>query len=199
MWLNDKDLDVRCVRIRPYAYEGKTLIDVQQVIPLPEAADYQVQVREKKRQERKARQSTIDFTRYDVVVDGHTSTAQWKRNAILLVVKGIASHGVSPEEITQVLQPIKGRRLFKVVPEETDDSERFRTLAAEATAAEGRQYADNRWHTNQGDLLVHKGQTYALTNQWGRRWLEAMELLKERFPRVELGWEPSTREDDTAE
>ena len=99
---------------------------------------------------------------------------------------------------TQVLQPIKGRRLFKVVPEETDDSERFKTLAAEATAAEGRQYADSRWHTSQGDLLVHEGKTYALTNQWGKRWLETMELLKERFPQVELGWEPSTREDDTA-
>ena len=62
MWLNEKDLDIRCVRIRPYIYDGKTLIDVQQVIPLPEAADYQVQVREKMGQERKARRSTIDFT-----------------------------------------------------------------------------------------------------------------------------------------
>ena len=68
LWLNDKDLDIRCVRIKPYAYEGKTLIDVQQVVPLPEAADYQVQVRDKKRQERKGRRGTIaDFTRYDVV------------------------------------------------------------------------------------------------------------------------------------
>ena len=192
MWLNEKALDIRCVRIRPYAYEGKTLIDVQQVIPLPEAADYQVQVREKKCQERKARQSTIDFTRSDVVVDGQTVTAQWKRNAILLVVKGTASHGASPEEIAQVLEPIKGRRLFKVVPE---DLERFRTLDGEA---EGRQYADRRWQTDQGDLLVHQGQTYALTNQWGKRWLEAMELLKERFPQVELSWEPSASGDDTA-
>ena len=48
MWLNEKALDIRCVRVRPYAYESKTLIDVQQVIPLPETADYQVQVREKK-------------------------------------------------------------------------------------------------------------------------------------------------------
>ena len=193
LWLNDKDLDIRCVRIKPYAYEEKTLIDVQQVIPLPESADYQVQVREKKRQERKGHQGTIDFTRYDLVVDGHTSTAQWKRNAILLVVKGIVSHGVSPEEITQVLQPIKGHRLFKVVLEETEDPERFRSLATKVSAAKGQSYDDRRWHTAQGDLLVHEGQTYALTNQWGKRWLDAMKLLKERFPQVELHWEESVR------
>ena len=208
LWLNDKDLDICCVRIKPYAYEGKTLIDVQQVVPLPEAADYQVQVREKKRQERKVRRGTTDFTRYDVVVDGHTSTdftrydvvvdghtstAQWKRNAILLVVKGIVSHGVSPEEITQVLQPIKGRQLFKVVLEETEDPERFRNLATKASAAKGRGYDDRRWHTGQGELLVHEGQTYALTNQWGKSWLDAMKLLKKRFPQVELRWEESVR------
>ena len=136
LWLNDKDLDICCVRIKPYAYEGKTLIDVQQVVPLPEAADYQVQVREKKRQERKVRRGTTDFTRYDVVVDGHTSTAQWKRNAILLVVKGIVSHGVSPEEITQVLQPIKGRQLFKVVLEETEDPERVQEPSHQSIRSE---------------------------------------------------------------
>ena len=188
LWLNDKDLDIRCVRIKPYAYEGKTLIDVQQVVPLLEAADYQVQVRDKKRQERKGRRGPIaDFTRYDVVVDGHTSTAQAKRNAILLVVKGIASHGISPEEITQVLQPTKRNLLFKVVPKETKDPERFRNLATEVS----RGYDDTRWHTAQGDLLVHEGQTYALTNEWGKRWLEDMKLLKERFPQVELRWEES--------
>ena len=192
MWLNEKDIDIRCVRIRPYVYNGKTLIDVQQVIPLPEAADYQVQVREKKRQERKARHSTSDFTRYDVVVDGRSFPAQWKRNAILLVVKGIVSHGVAPEEIKNVLQPVKGRRLFTVVPEETADPERFRSLAGEVTEAQGRQYNDRRWHTHEGDLLVHDGQTYALTNQWGKKWLEAMELLKERFPQVGLRWEPTS-------
>ena len=79
LWLNEKDLDIRCVRIKPYSYERQTLIDVQQVIPLPEAADYQVQVREKKRQERRARQGGADFTRYDVVVDGQVHPAQWKR------------------------------------------------------------------------------------------------------------------------
>ena len=55
MWLNDRDLDIRCIRLKPYRDEEKLLVDVQQVIPLPEAAAYQVGVREKERKERKER------------------------------------------------------------------------------------------------------------------------------------------------
>jgi hypothetical protein len=58
IWLNDHGLDIRCVRMKPYEDNNRLLVDVQQVIPLPEVAAYQVQVREKEqrgRQERSAR------------------------------------------------------------------------------------------------------------------------------------------------
>ena len=47
LWLNERDLDVRCVRLKPYSLEGSVFVDVQQVIPLPEASEYQIGVREK--------------------------------------------------------------------------------------------------------------------------------------------------------
>ena len=47
MWLSGRDLDIRCIRIRPYRLDDRLLLDVQQIIPLPEAADYQVRIREK--------------------------------------------------------------------------------------------------------------------------------------------------------
>ncbi len=52
MWLNEQGLDIRCVRIKPYDDNGRVLVDVQQVIPLPEATDYIVGVREKTGKER---------------------------------------------------------------------------------------------------------------------------------------------------
>ena len=55
MWLNDRELDIRCIRMKPYLDQDKLLVDVQQVIPLPEAAAYQIQIREKERKERKNR------------------------------------------------------------------------------------------------------------------------------------------------
>lgn len=61
MWLNDRDLDIRCIRIKPYSDNGRTLVDVQQVIPLPEAADYQIRIREKELLERTARREQSEL------------------------------------------------------------------------------------------------------------------------------------------
>jgi hypothetical protein len=57
MWLNKRDLDISCVRVIPYQDNGRVLLDVQQIIPLPEVADYQIQIREKEQKERKDRKT----------------------------------------------------------------------------------------------------------------------------------------------
>jgi len=58
MWLNERSLDIRCVRMKPHRLGEQILLDVQQVIPLPEAAEYQVQLREKSEVARAARTSS---------------------------------------------------------------------------------------------------------------------------------------------
>jgi Domain of unknown function (DUF4268) len=55
MWLNERSLDIRCVRIKPYRDNDRVLIDVQQVIPLPEAEEYQIQIRQKETKGREDR------------------------------------------------------------------------------------------------------------------------------------------------
>ncbi len=63
MWLNERQLDIRCVRLRPYRDGNRVLIDVQQVVPLPEATDYQVQLRKKEELGRKGRAESYDTYR----------------------------------------------------------------------------------------------------------------------------------------
>lgn len=46
MWLNQRDLDIRCVRMKPYKLEQRILLDIEQIIPLPEAQDYQVKLKQ---------------------------------------------------------------------------------------------------------------------------------------------------------
>lgn len=54
MWLRDRDIDVRCVRMKPYRMEdGRVLMDIQQLIPLPEAAEFQTRIGVKRQAERK--------------------------------------------------------------------------------------------------------------------------------------------------
>ena len=54
LWLNDQELDVKCVQAIPYKLGEELLIDISQVIPLKEAADYQVEKAEKEREARAA-------------------------------------------------------------------------------------------------------------------------------------------------
>lgn len=55
IWLNKRDLDITCVRLQPYRLGDAVLIDVAQIIPLPEAADYEVKAREQLHEVRKVK------------------------------------------------------------------------------------------------------------------------------------------------
>lgn len=49
LWLRERDIDIRCVRLKPYRMsDGTVLLDVQQIIPLPETASFQTQIGVKK-------------------------------------------------------------------------------------------------------------------------------------------------------
>lgn len=46
LWLRDRAIDISCIHLRPYHIDGKTLLDVQVVIPAPETAEDHVEVRQ---------------------------------------------------------------------------------------------------------------------------------------------------------
>jgi hypothetical protein len=69
IWLNERELDIRCVRLKLYKSpdDNQLFIDVQQVIPIPEAADYQINVREKAERSKDAKLAAVsnrDLTKY---------------------------------------------------------------------------------------------------------------------------------------
>ena len=65
LWLNQRGLDIRCVRLEPYSDGDRVLLDVQQVIPLPETEEFQIQVIEKAQRERQARSDGSNMPRLD--------------------------------------------------------------------------------------------------------------------------------------
>lgn len=60
LWLREREIDIRCVRLRPFMHGETILVDVQQLIPLPEAAEYQIQLRKKEQVGRRERAETSD-------------------------------------------------------------------------------------------------------------------------------------------
>jgi hypothetical protein len=63
MWLNQEYLmGIRCVRMKPWRMEdGTVLLDMQQLIPLPEATEFQIQIGIKKQAEQKNRLERHDL------------------------------------------------------------------------------------------------------------------------------------------
>jgi hypothetical protein len=158
------------------------LIDVQQVLPLPEAHDYQIRVREK-REERRVRSSestSRDYTKFDVWTGDERHARLAKRAAMKTAVKHVCDAGHAPEDLDAVLPRSPYRNWFVVEGEL--DSEQFLVAARAVAEAGGRPFRAGRWYTDDDELIRSKGKTYALSCQWGRKTEDTLQALVDAFP-----------------
>lgn len=190
LWLIDRDIDIRCIRIKPYSHSGSLLVDVQPIIPLPEASAYITGVREKSRKERIARESSKDLTKYDVTINGVSEEGLAKRQAILRIVKHLCVSGVTPEQIAELLPWRTMKRLFKSAEGRLDSANFVEVVTAHANQ-EGNPFEQKRYFCEQGDLIYANGRTYAFTNQWGTRTAEAVATLLKSFSDKGVSCKPS--------
>ncbi len=152
MWLNERNLDIRCVRLIPYKHQDQILVDVQQIIPLPEVESYQVKIKQQSEERREARKSSKDYTRY--LFHGNSFN---KRKLVLAVIQDWVSES-KPSNLSELLQAfpqdIRSGGLF--VPEQ------------EAKEIYNRQ-GIYRHFLGDGEVLQFSDSTqYAISNQWGK-------------------------------
>ncbi len=179
MWLNDFRLDIRCVRMHPYVSDGQVLVDVQTVIPIPEVADYQVRIREKKLRERQVRTSNRDFTKYDVEIGSATYPAESKRWLMYRIVSGLLSSGIDPQDVIDAI-PWRRNALFEIFEGElTAEQAREEIMKSDVGGKIPRM---KRYFSGDGEVFHFAGKTYVLINKWGARTSEAVDLLQQRFP-----------------
>lgn len=161
LWLNQRELDIRCVQMQPYKHGDRILLDIQQVLPLKEAEEYQVRVRAKEREER-VHVSARDRTKYNVILDGVASGPLHKRTAALRIVRHLCSRGRTPGDIQAANE--ERARLWLSVEGDANASEFVRRASA-AAVAQGRSFDPTRWFCDEGQLIYSGGRTYALTSQ----------------------------------
>lgn len=190
LWLNGKKLDISCFRLKPYKMGETLLLDVQKIIPLPETADYQVKLSEKKEKERQAKESAKDLTKFDVTIFGHTYKALPKRRAIFQVIKHLCNEGVTPNQIHEVLS-WRANSLWRTVGGEVD-SDHFKESALSIAYTGGPAFDPNRWFHEDDQLIYFNDATYALTKMWGSRTEEAIRNLLNTFPDHDISFEPVT-------
>lgn len=184
LWLNDSGLTIKCVKTQPYEIAGRVLLDVQQIIPLPEAAAYQIQIRKKLAEEKQASSGSTDWTRFDLSIDGKEQKALYKRGLIYSVVRELVSKGVSPDEISGTF----GSGTWLIF-QGTLDSEKFRDVALVTGMPEERL---GRFFCDDGHLIHIADKTYALTNQWSKHNLPSLNELIARYPQFKIRYSVAT-------
>jgi hypothetical protein len=188
MWLNEFGLDIKCVRMHLYVSGNQTFLDVQTVIPIPEAVEYQVRIREKKQKERESRESARDLTKYDVRVAEQDYSSQSKRWMMFRLISAALHHGGTPQQVMDAI-PWRKHRLFDVF-EGTLDAEQLRERLMRNDPG-GAIPRAKRFFYSDGEVFHLDNKTYVLSNQWGDRTLEAVESLTKAFPSLNIKIEPT--------
>lgn len=182
LWLNELyGLDIRCVRLRPYKIDERLLLDVQQVIPLPEAAELTVQLRRKEQAARTAKTSTRDYTKYSISTSTGTTEPLAKRRAVCHVVMALHNLGINAQEINGVLPDHK----FIVVEGELEDDDLIEAFIERYPAGKD-GWNLRRWFY---DSPIHEdGQTWVLSNQWGVNTEDALQALITLAPNADISY-----------
>ena len=152
MWLNERNLDIRCVRLIPYKHQDQILVDVQQIIPLPEVESYQVKIKQQSEERREAKKASKDYTRYQF--QGNSFN---KRKLILAVIRYWVSEN-KPSKLSELLkafpQDIRSGGLFELEEKAKEIYERQKIY---------------RHFLGEGEVLEFSDSTrYAISNQWSK-------------------------------
>ena len=159
MWLNDFGLDIRCVRMNPYKNKDGLFLDIQTVIPLPEAEEYQVRIREKTMKEREVRKRSRDTARFEVTTEGNQQPNLSSRKMIHHVTRYVISKGKPIGDVIASIEQVKPNPFF-VIHKNVGPVEFRRELRSISKDRPRRFFIDK------GELFEVDGKTYALTKNW---------------------------------
>ena len=181
LWLNERELDIRCVRFRPYSDGERVFLDVQQVIPLPETEEFQVQVREKAQRERQTRSSGRDLTRFDVEALGKKYQNLSRQYALFRVVQALVQSRHAPEEISNAGNDKFYKRRFRAAEGELDEQ-----AFIDAVQRSDEKFNPHRWFTGDDNLLHYDGRTYEFRSVSSlKNFHPIMEALKKSYPSIQ--------------
>lgn len=159
MWLNQRNIDISCIRLIPYKNQEQVLIDVQQIIPLPEAETYQVKIKKQSEERREARKSNRDYTQYKFMGNSYR-----KRRLVLAVIKQWVLEN----------QPKSLSELIEAFPQDLRSGGVFVTEQEAEDILERSNSNQDRHFLGEGEVVEFLDSSrYAISNQWGVGNIEA--------------------------
>ena len=159
MWLNEKDINIKCIRLIPYNDNGKIIIDVQQIIPLPEAESYQIRIKQQSEERREAKKSSRDYTKY--IFKNQTYN---KRKLVLAVMKDWILYN-TPQSFEDLQKSFPNN--LRIGGKNLRGGNLYATLA-EAQEIYERQ-SIHRYFMGEDEIISFEGEgDYVISNQWGK-------------------------------
>lgn len=159
IWLNERHLDITCIKIQPYNDNGKILVDMQQIIPLPEAEDYQIKVKRKLEEQRETRKNNSkDHSKYQF-------------NEMLL------GKGRLALEIIKYYFNQHKDKSFEVLITDFDSITHSQPIieTLEVGKSNAQITGRRRYFLNDDDILVaDNGVQYVVSSQWNKNNIEDM-------------------------
>ena len=149
MWLNERGLNIECYKMIPHKFNEQILIDIQQVIPLPEAEDYQIRVREQIKERKEVREASRDKTKYSF--NGEFGLG--KRGLVQVVWKKYIQNnqGISYDKLLQDFPNIKFSEREKALDQQKRDNNN-----------------NVRYFVEDDEVLTIEQKQYGMSNQWGK-------------------------------
>lgn len=197
LWLRDRQIDIRCVRLVPHRLEGpdggtRILVNAEQLIPPPEAADMMMRIAEKAQRQREAavRSTERDNRRFDVQAYGEKRLRVAKSAAVHFLVKASIDRGhLRPGDVMAIGEEHAGKwyaPLLRGFPGEVSPEDFAARLAAESPSL------PIRYRTRESELIRADAWTWAFTNQWKGSDVEVfIAALKSAFPALDIAYDIS--------
>lgn len=182
LWLNKQGkLDIRCVQIQPYAIGEKVFLDIQQVIPLPQAQRYTVALREKTVDQERVRVTTATHAKilFNLTIGEMFYPNVGRSQLMLSLVREAIQQGVTPE---QIIAKFTWRQdnLFLSAPGSADEGA-FRALYPKR---------DLKFFFNDKDRFFVNGKTYVFASNWGAHTLRGAKIVRSFLPHPnDVHWE----------
>ncbi|GAA1657315.1 hypothetical protein [Actinoplanes couchii] len=182
LWLTDVyGLDIRCVKLTPYKVAERLLLDVQQIIPLPEAGELTVQIRRKQNQARAASGDGRDWTQYEIITPSGRSGPLRKRWAVLTMVTALHQAGITAQQLTTAIPRSRFLPVEGVLNGE-DLAKAFLATYPGSTKRLGRWFLDAPLHD--------QGRTWVVSKMWGTNTEPVLDRLTSLAPNAEFSYEP---------
>lgn len=169
LWLNERELDIVCIRLSLHKIGDKLVMSAEQIIPLPEAQGYQIEVRQKKREVRVSSNDSKDRSLYSISFNGDVYESEFRKSDIgYNTVKLLESKGLINET------------LFSLLREDTSCSFRLLKLSEEMTETEKR-YTKYR-HSREPEFY-YQSKGYYIARNWGvGNTPKFIEKMEKEFP-----------------